>query len=363
MKRQRGRGRNNNNNNGGKPHNNPNRSYESNGPDMKLRGSASHIYEKYLQIARDRQSSGDRIAAENYLQHAEHYYRIVAQFAPPPRPQQSYGHDDDESEDEDDVVMEPRGGLPVTGDQDGMIQDTDDMEAEEDFVHASGRRQMERSQNREFDRNRGREPQREQGRDAPRDQGRREGREGARSFEPRRDGARNDGSRNEGGRNEGGRNDGQRFERGDGRRFDGRGEGRPPRRPDQRSETRQDGPRMDGYRADGFNGREGVHDEDAFDAEHIVAQHDDAPDVETDSEAGDAARLAPRRGRRRRYGESSGQEGQSMPDSDAPDTRAGTTLAEDRAPRLRRRSEDDGERSGLERALGLAPRVGGPEAG
>jgi hypothetical protein len=48
---------------------------------VKIRGSASHVYEKYLQLARDANSSGDRIMAENYLQHAEHYYRIMAATA------------------------------------------------------------------------------------------------------------------------------------------------------------------------------------------------------------------------------------------------------------------------------------------
>lgn len=57
---------------------NPNRSYDSNGPEVKIRGTASHIYEKYLQLARDANASGDRIMAESYLQHAEHYYRIMA---------------------------------------------------------------------------------------------------------------------------------------------------------------------------------------------------------------------------------------------------------------------------------------------
>lgn len=57
---------------------NPNRSYDSNGPEVKIRGTASHIYEKYLQLARDANATGDRIMAESYLQHAEHYYRIMA---------------------------------------------------------------------------------------------------------------------------------------------------------------------------------------------------------------------------------------------------------------------------------------------
>ena len=68
----------------GRPNNNrrgPNpltRSYESNGPDVKIRGNAHHIAEKYLQLARDAHTSGDPVAAENYLQHAEHYFRLIA---------------------------------------------------------------------------------------------------------------------------------------------------------------------------------------------------------------------------------------------------------------------------------------------
>lgn len=69
MKRQRGRGR--------KPGSTNSRNLESNGPDVKIRGNAAHIYDKYMQLARDATSSGDRVMAENYYQHAEHYLRIV----------------------------------------------------------------------------------------------------------------------------------------------------------------------------------------------------------------------------------------------------------------------------------------------
>ena len=62
---------------GGGVHN-LNRTFDSNGPEVKVRGSASHVFEKYLQLARDANSSGDRVMAENYLQHAEHYFRIMA---------------------------------------------------------------------------------------------------------------------------------------------------------------------------------------------------------------------------------------------------------------------------------------------
>jgi len=61
-----------------KNHNPMSRVYESNGPDVKIRGNPSHIAEKYVQLARDAQASGDPISAENYYQHAEHYYRLIA---------------------------------------------------------------------------------------------------------------------------------------------------------------------------------------------------------------------------------------------------------------------------------------------
>src|SRR5689334_13145808 len=73
------RNRNNNNNNNNRRGQNPmTRVFESNGPDIKIRGTASHVAEKYVQLARDARSSGDPVAAENYYQHAEHYYRIIA---------------------------------------------------------------------------------------------------------------------------------------------------------------------------------------------------------------------------------------------------------------------------------------------
>jgi len=73
------------------------RSYESNGGDVKIRGTALHVAEKYVQLARDAQSSGDRVAGENYLQHAEHYYRIVAAAqAQMPQPQPVFRSDDEE---------------------------------------------------------------------------------------------------------------------------------------------------------------------------------------------------------------------------------------------------------------------------
>ena len=96
----RSRGR---NNNGGRKHTNPlSRNYESNGPDGKVRGNAAHVAEKYLQLARDAQSSGDSVMAENFLQHAEHYFRIVASAQQQNQPRDQVGQVQQDSEDDDD---------------------------------------------------------------------------------------------------------------------------------------------------------------------------------------------------------------------------------------------------------------------
>lgn len=118
----RGRNNNNNNNNNNQNRKGPNpltRSYESNGPDVKIRGSAQQIAEKYMQLARDAQSSGDRVMAENYLQHAEHYNRIIA-AAQAQMPQQ-FNRDmrDDQDEDDDQDGMQPQQSFDQRQQPDG----------------------------------------------------------------------------------------------------------------------------------------------------------------------------------------------------------------------------------------------------
>ncbi len=131
--KQRMRNRNNNQNRRGQ---NPmTRVYESNGPDIKIRGTASHIAEKYLQLARDARSSGDPVAAENYYQHAEHYFRLIAaaqeQFRQ--NQQQPRGEDvviSDDSEDDGEnfsnfgqepgFVPQPQQQQPFMRDRDGQ---------------------------------------------------------------------------------------------------------------------------------------------------------------------------------------------------------------------------------------------------
>ena len=96
MKRSRGRNRRSGGSNQNN-FNNPNRHYESVGPDVKIRGSAQQVLEKYQQYARDAQTNGDRILSEAYFQFAEHYQRIVAkQQEARDRQQQQRGGNRDE---------------------------------------------------------------------------------------------------------------------------------------------------------------------------------------------------------------------------------------------------------------------------
>ena len=103
---------------------NRNHVFDSNGPDLRVRGTAQQLFEKYLQLGRDATSGGDRVMAESYFQHAEHYFRItnamnqaVQQQGGPsghqPR-QQREGGDQDESE-----MQHPAG----FGDQPGGLND------------------------------------------------------------------------------------------------------------------------------------------------------------------------------------------------------------------------------------------------
>jgi hypothetical protein len=103
------RGRGNSNRKGPNP---LTRSYESNGPDVKIRGTAQQVAEKYAALARDAQSSGDRVMAENYLQHAEHYNRLIA--AAQAQNQQSRPRED---EDEDRDVQDAVSGAEDRGQQ------------------------------------------------------------------------------------------------------------------------------------------------------------------------------------------------------------------------------------------------------
>eukprot|EP00903_Cladosiphon_okamuranus_P002569 g2567.t1 len=108
------------------------RTYESNGPDVKIRGTAMHIAEKYQQLARDAQASGDRVMSENYNQHAEHYLRIVA-AAQPQQQQNVQAQARNDAEDASETVAANANGhangadrsQPDTPSTDGEVVDAD----------------------------------------------------------------------------------------------------------------------------------------------------------------------------------------------------------------------------------------------
>lgn len=98
--------------------------FDSNGPGGRIRGNAYQVYERYLALARDAQSSGDRVTAENLLQHAEHYFRIIAaaneamgQRNPGARPHEANGNGQQE--------QPPHGpeGAPGGDGSDGEAED------------------------------------------------------------------------------------------------------------------------------------------------------------------------------------------------------------------------------------------------
>ena len=86
---------------------NRNHVFDSSGPDLRIRGTAQQLFEKYLQLGRDATGAGDRVMAESYFQHAEHYFRILNAMNQAQQAQQGgspqrrpYGQDGDGEQDE-----------------------------------------------------------------------------------------------------------------------------------------------------------------------------------------------------------------------------------------------------------------------
>ncbi len=228
-----------NRNNGGNSNKGPNpltRSYESNGPDVKVRGNAQTIAEKYMQLARDAMSSGDPVGAENYYQHAEHYVRIVLaaheqlrqQYGENYRPQRPFGLpdqdiDDDEADEAEAAIQPARRGegeqpdiasddedmliageLPARDGAGRPVRDIGDPRPRFSDLRGEGRQQDGRQQEgRRFDRDRNerdrsdrgdRPPRGERRFDRPRENGRHDElrREDSRREEPRKDEAAGD---------------------------------------------------------------------------------------------------------------------------------------------------------------------------
>jgi hypothetical protein len=178
------RGRNRNN----KGPNPMSRSYESNGPDVKIRGTAAHIADKYVQLSRDAHASGDPVAAQNYMQHAEHYYRLLALAQAQFQPNAVIVRADDEREEYEDDGSEgdatdmagdaSEAGLSDAPQAQVASQPAQDIEPE-----------RERSQAREHPRGRNREQGNEFGRErggerAERPRGRGRGQAAADAVDP-----------------------------------------------------------------------------------------------------------------------------------------------------------------------------------
>lgn len=159
---------------GGKGHNPLTRVYESNGPDVKIRGTANHVAEKYIQLARDATASGDPVAAENYYQHAEHYFRLIAaaqeQFRQnqpyQPRPEGGEARSDENFDDGDDGQPAYGNTEPHSPREQQQYQQRDQQPYQQrdnqNYQPRQDRyqdRNQERNQERNFDRNRNRHQQ------------------------------------------------------------------------------------------------------------------------------------------------------------------------------------------------------------
>ncbi|MGU3542320.1 DUF4167 domain-containing protein, partial [Methylobacterium sp. A52T] len=261
------------------------RSYESNGPDVKIRGTAQHIADKYAQLARDALAAGDPVAAENYFQHGEHYFRIVSGAQDQNRPANTGGYasrpyDDDMDEGDDDA--QGNGGSP-NGHAYNGYDDNDPGQQPQPYEsrpdgNQDGRQGRDRFQNRDqrrFDNN-GRQDYRRQ-------------------DQPRQDYQRQDYQRQDYRQeNRQDRQDRQDYGRPDYRHE--RHEGRPDRqdRPDNRQDGRQDA-RQDNRQDN--RGDQGRYENGRGDAPRAEARQEARPEARP--ERAPRAEAAPRRERRR----------------------------------------------------------------
>jgi hypothetical protein len=160
--------------------------YESNGPDVKVRGTAQTIADKYLQLGRDAQSSGDIVMAESYFQYAEHYLRIVsAAQAFNQQNQQQYRRPDEEFDDED-LEDHPESATGQSGNEPEGLGDQPMIEAGPERAQQQQPNQGQRQQRDGRD-------SRDQNRDQNREQGGRD------RFRPRWQDRRNDNQQGPGG--------------------------------------------------------------------------------------------------------------------------------------------------------------------
>ena len=109
---------------------NRNHVFDSSGPDLRVRGTSQQLFEKYLQLGRDATSSGDRVMAESYFQHAEHYFRILNAMNQAAQPQQ--GQSNGQQRREPGAAEAQPGTEPQTSDMRPQEIGSDDAEDEDE---------------------------------------------------------------------------------------------------------------------------------------------------------------------------------------------------------------------------------------
>jgi len=113
---------------------NRNHVFDSNGPDVRVRGTSQQLFEKYLQLGRDATGSGDRVMAESYFQHAEHYFRILNAMNQAAQQGQQNGQQRRPAQGEDGGQMDSGDG----DDSDGRAAGTGDQPDPRDMPIAAG---------------------------------------------------------------------------------------------------------------------------------------------------------------------------------------------------------------------------------
>ncbi|MGB9143280.1 MAG: DUF4167 domain-containing protein [Aestuariivirga sp.] len=137
-----------------------NRVYESNGPDVKVRGTAQTVAEKYMQLGRDAQSSGDNVMAESYFQFSEHYFRVMAAAQPVGQPTQQLRRPEDEDFDEEGgdagegESEAAQQGMASEGGPAGMGEQSEGGEAGAQDMDRSEQRNSRQRENRDGNRER-----------------------------------------------------------------------------------------------------------------------------------------------------------------------------------------------------------------
>ena len=326
------------------------RSYESNGPDVKIRGTAQHIADKYAQLARDAQASGDPVAAENYFQHGEHYFRIISGAQEQTRQQvggYARGFDEADDDGEDEGQGAPQGYAASSYGANGYNEDYADP-SQQPQPHAYEGRQDTRPDNgqdgnrpnrRDRFNNRNDRPQRFEGQ-----------RDGNRQDFNRQDSNRQESNRQDGGRQdyhrreESGRQDYQRL---DNNRQDF----------NRQDSARNEAPRQDFGRPDysrSENGRGDGQRQDTtrqeFPRQDLARQEQPRQDF---GRPNPGRTEAPRYGNGRSDGPVSELAGGDAVRQDAPRPEPRPARTHDGAPRRSRRREEPESRGSAEEVAGL----------